>query len=264
MDQYQMQQTQDSNRKTNMKINLSIFTAFWAILTCIFAQKPMPEQAATPPISAQVERAINLLSGASWADAQKLAGEREALATALPNIILADMRSAYLIVEKASSSDLLMQAIYQGLLAATNQGIDCKDLLPKFFEKVSKSSDPSDIPDRSRFWVMRDTMLRNLAIRIVRAVEHRELTADEIVEIAGNPSGWIKRVYSKENDGATTSEPVNNDVKTSSPRSPKDELVNPSDSAPPEVPNASAPWSIIAVLALAVLGLLWFLLKWRS
>jgi hypothetical protein len=247
-----------------MKINLCILTAFWAVLTCVFAQKAMPEQAATLPISDQVERAINLLSGAGWADAQKLAGERDTLATALPNIVSEDMRSADFIVEKASSSDLLMQAIYQGLLAATNQGIDCKDLLPKFFEKVSKSRDPEDIPDRSRFWVMRDTMLRNLAIRIVRAVEHRELTADEIVEIAGNPSGWIKTVYPTPNDRATTSEPFSNDVKTSFPRSPTEELVNQSDSAPPEVPNASAPWSIIAVLVLAVLGLLWFLLKWRS
>jgi hypothetical protein len=253
-----------------MKLLLYVFAAFWSILPSVFSQTPMPAQTPNLPISAQIQRAINLLSGAGWADAQKLASERETLATALPGIIAADMRSAHIIAEKTSSSDLLMQSIYQGLLTATDRGIDCKDILPKFFEKVLKSSDPADIPDRSRFWVVREAMLLNLAIRIVRSVERRELTADEVAEIADDPSGWIKRVYPTRNGVATSPAPGSDDVKTTSLLSSTDEQVAPPVQPPapkkapeskPSSTQSEEPWSIIVVLIVVATGLLWLLLK---
>ena len=258
-----------------MKLFIHLLAAFWAILLSVFSQTPMPAQPATPTISAEIQRAINLLSGAGWTDAQKLAAERDTLATALPDILAADARMADLIAEKASGSDLLMQAIYQGLVAASDRGTDCKDMLPKFFEKVSQSNDPADLPDRSRFWMMRDTMLRNLAIRIVRAVEHRELSADEIAMIADNPSKWINRFSSSKSDGAASSEPIKNDARTAphqaaahenvvQPSSPKKTPEAKPAPTPSEEPDSSTPWSIIVVLIVAGLGLLWLLLKRRS
>ena len=263
-----------------MKLLLYVFAVLWAILPSVFSQTTMPAQPSTPAVSAEIQRAMNLLSGAGWADAQKLAGEREALATALPDLIAGDMRLADMILERVASSDLLMQSIYQGLLAASDRGIDCNELLPKFFKKVSKSTDPEDIPDRSRIWVIRDAMLVNLAIRIVRSAEHREQTADEIVEIVADPSGWIKRVYPTKSGGANSlPSPINNHAKTTSPRALRGEQVaplvqppvskeapkaKPTPTKPSEEPAPSTPWSIIVVLIMAATGLLWLLLKRRS
>ena len=260
-----------------MRTLLYVCVALLAILPNAFSQTPMPEQPVSPSIPTGIQRATQLLSGAGWADAQKLASEREELSTALPELISNDLHSADLIAEKAAGSDLLMQSIYQGLLTATERGIDCKDLLSKIFEKVSKSTDPADIPDRARFWVMRDIMLRNLAIRLVRSVEHRELTADEIVEIGADASGWIKRVYPTGTKGIHSSSPVSNDVETTSSRPSTVEQVAPLVQ-PPTAKKAleatplpmngkesktSRPW-IIMVLIVAAVGVLGWLLKRRS
>jgi len=221
---------------------------------------------------------VNRLSGATWVDAQKLASEREMVATALPAIITADMHFVEQLTENVSSSDLLKQSIYQGLLTAAERGTDCREILMKFFEKVTRISDPPDIPDGFRLWVMRDTMLLNLAIRIVRNVEHRELTADEVVEVCSDPVRWIKRVYPATNAGATSPSPISDDVKTSFPRGSKGDQVTPPDQppalqkAPPtsptsilsEEPTSSTSWSASIVLIVATCGLLWLLSKRRS
>lgn len=261
-----------------MKLLFSMLASFWIIQLSVFAQTPMPDTTGLSTVSPEIQRVMKLLSGAGWADAQNLAKERESLATALPQIIASDTHIAALIAGSSAHSDLLMQAIYQGIVTAADGGTDCKELLPKFFDAVFKSSDPADIPDRLRIWVMRDTMLRNIAIRIVRSVGHRELRADEITEISANPSDWIKRIYPTAINGETSQSQVKSGASSASAKASTGGQV--SQPVQPQVlkkaadakqnitlladPSSTRPWGTVVALIAAMLGLLWFLLKKRK
>lgn len=254
-----------------MKLLLFILVPFCFIQSGLLAQAEAPETAtASSTLSPEVLRAIKMLTGAGWKDQERLEEELELVANSFPDIIAEDRGLAKSIMDMPTSSDLLMKAIFSGLLETSEKGIDCCDLLPDFFEKVAKTNDPEDLPDTSRsIWMNQKSMLLHLSRKIFFCVEGRSLNDfEELKEAIFNPMAWLKKMYPdrKFGDNSVTTEihpPVKASPKLKTSALRERPEASPPQPKPDDKPDTSTSRSAIIALIVAAIGLLGFLIKKR-
>lgn len=254
-----------------------------ALTSVVNAQQPNnPERAErttkisnpATEVNAELNNALNSLAGASWREAERLERESRLVLNASRQLASVNTSAFNVIIERSDGADLLHQAIYHGALEAADSGSDCASALEALFERTATiNSDPIDIQDRSRTWVLRGVMLRNLAIRIARLSENREIEGDELLSIAENPLSWLseRRRLSKPTPSTPARQKVSNnslmptsgvglsEPLKSSPRASQSFATNTSGTN-----RATTPWLVWAVMIVAAVGLLWLVITKRK
>ena len=134
---------------------------------------------------------IAILENKTWKDVQTYQLQYERVVQRVGSLRESEESNAAqeisTLISRASGSDLLTQAVWKGVISGD---VINKRLVLQLFDRIAAASDPLDLPDRSRLWKTKTTMLLGLGRILWRLTHNGDLPITEMQQIEADPQQW--------------------------------------------------------------------------